>query len=90
MPRVFRWGYERGLVKSNPCQGVSKFSSKDRDVCTPDEHYYEIYEAANTELKVAMEISYLCAARLGDVLDVKWTDVREEGIFIEQNKTGKK
>ncbi|AUU90226.1 integrase [Enterobacteriaceae bacterium ENNIH3] len=90
MSRVYRWGYERGFVKGNPCQGVSKFPKKDRDVYTPDEHYYEIYEAANIELKVAMEISYLCAARQGDVLDAKWTDVRAEGIFIEQNKTGKK
>lgn len=40
MSRVFRWGYERGYVKSNPCQGVSKFSKKARDVYTPDEHYY--------------------------------------------------
>lgn len=90
MSRVFRWGYERGYVKSNPCQGVSKFSKKARDVYTPDEHYYQIYQEANTELKIGMEISYLCAARQGDVLDLKWSEIMEDGIFIEQNKTGKK
>lgn len=90
MSRVYRWGYERGYAKGNPCQGVSKFPKKDRDVYIPDEHYYSIYEAAAAKLKVAMEISYLCAVREGDIFDLKWMDVREEGIFIEQNKTGKK
>lgn len=37
-----------------------------------------------------MEISYLCAAREGDVFDLKIPDLRNDGIFIEQNKTGKK
>lgn len=37
-----------------------------------------------------MEISYLCAARLGDVLELKWQDIMDKGIYIEQNKTGTK
>lgn len=37
-----------------------------------------------------MEISYLCAAREGDVFDLQIPDLRADGIFIEQNKTGKK
>lgn len=90
MSRVYRWGYERGYVKGNPCQGVSKFAKKDRDVYIPDEHYYPIYEAANIKIKIAMEISYLCAVREGDIFDLQWTDIRKDGIFIAQNKTGKK
>ncbi len=31
-----------------------------------------------------------CAARLGDVLELKWQDIMEKGIYIEQNKTGTK
>jgi hypothetical protein len=26
LSRVFRWGYERGYVQHNPCQGVKKFN----------------------------------------------------------------
>ena len=37
-----------------------------------------------------MEISYLCAAREGDVFDLMVQDLMTDGIFIEQNKTGKK
>lgn len=35
-----------------------------------------------------MEIAYLCAARLSDVLGMKWQQVTEQGIFIQQGKTG--
>ncbi|EBV1888602.1 integrase [Salmonella enterica subsp. enterica serovar Coquilhatville] len=90
MSRVYGWGFERGYVKGNPCRGIRKFTLADRDVYIPDEDYYAIYEAAVPAVKVAMEISYLCAARQGDVLDLRWTEILSGGIYIEQNKTGKK
>ncbi|HBT2454354.1 tyrosine-type recombinase/integrase [Klebsiella aerogenes] len=90
MSRVFGWGFERGYVKGNPCKGIRKFTLIDRDVYIPDEDYLAIYQHARTEIQVAMEISYLCAAREGDVFDLKVSDLMELGIFIEQNKTGKK
>ncbi|MCE6965988.1 tyrosine-type recombinase/integrase [Enterobacter sp. MW07] len=90
MSRVFGWGYERGYVKGNPCRGIRKFTLVDRDVYIPDEDYLAIYECARVEVQVAMEISYLCAAREGDVFDLLIHDLRADGIFIEQNKTGKK
>ncbi len=90
MSRVFGWGFERGYVRNNPCKGIRKFTLVDRDVYIPDEDYLAIYEHARLEVQVAMEISYLCAAREGDVFDLKIPDLRADGIFIEQNKTGKK
>ncbi len=90
MSRVFGWGFERGYVKGNPCRGIRKFTLADRDVYIPDEDYLAVYECARIEVKVAMEISYLCAAREGDVFDLIVSELMEDGIFIEQNKTGKK
>lgn len=90
MSRVFGWGFERGFVRSNPCKGIRKFTLVDRDVYIPDDDYLAIYEHARIEIQVAMEISYLCAAREGDIFDLKVEDLMERGIFIEQNKTGKK
>lgn len=90
MSRVFGWGFERGYVRNNPCKGIRKFTLVDRDVYIPDEDYLAIYEHARVEVQVAMEISYLCAAREGDVFDLMVQDLMTDGIFIEQNKTGKK
>lgn len=90
LSRIYGWGYERGYVKGNPCKGVRKFTSKPRTVYITDEQYAAIYAEAIPALRVAMEISYLCAARLGDVLELRWSEVMEKGIYIEQNKTGTK
>ncbi|HCL5132350.1 TPA: tyrosine-type recombinase/integrase [Salmonella enterica] len=90
MSRVFRWGYERGYVKGNPCQGVSKFSVKNRDYYFTDEEYMAIYQEASPVLQCAMEIAYLCAARIGDIRRLTWEQAMKKGLFIQQGKTGKK
>lgn len=90
LSRVYGWGFERGYVKGNPCKGVRKFTSTARAVYITDEQYAAIYAEAIPALRVAMEVSYLCAARLGDVLGLRWSKVMDQGIYIEQNKTGTK
>ncbi|BAE74496.1 Tyrosine recombinase XerC [Sodalis glossinidius str. 'morsitans'] len=88
MSHVYKWGYERGYVKGNPCAGVMKFKAVKRDRYITDEEYTAIYNAADDVVKAAMEIAYLCAARLSDVLGMKWQQITEQGIFIQQVKTG--
>nr|WP_308823512.1 tyrosine-type recombinase/integrase [Sodalis praecaptivus] len=88
MSRVYRWGYERGYAKNNPCAGVMKFKAVKRDRYITDDEYLVIYQSADDVVKAAMEIAYLCAARLSDVLGMKWQQVTEQGIFIQQGKTG--
>ncbi len=90
MSRVYGWGFERGYVKGNPCKGVRKFTLKPREVYVTDEEYLAIYEEASPALKVGMEIAYLCATRLGDILSLTWDQARKDGLFIQQGKTGKK
>ncbi|WP_308822746.1 tyrosine-type recombinase/integrase, partial [Sodalis praecaptivus] len=90
LSRVFRWGYERGLVTANPCQGVRQFSEKPRERYITEKEYSALYESADTLIKVAMEVSYLCCARQGDVLALRREQIMDEGIFIRQGKTGVK
>ncbi len=90
MSRVYGWGFERGYVKGNPCKGVRKFTLKPREVYITDEEYQAIYLEAAPALRVGMEIAYLCAARVSDVLSLRWSQVSDEGIFIQQGKTGTK
>lgn len=90
MSRVFRWGYERGYVKLNPCLGVKQFKEQSRERYITDAEYRATYDEAPDIVKIAMEISYLCVARQIDVLALKEDQIREEGIFIRQGKTGVK
>ncbi|ATZ95334.1 integrase [Dickeya fangzhongdai] len=88
MSRVYRWGYERGYVKTNPCAGISKFTVKARDIYITDAEYVAIYKEGAPALQCAMEIAYLCAARIGDVQDLEWSQETELGLFVQQGKTG--
>lgn len=87
MSRVFRWAYERGKVKMNPCQGVKQFREQARTRYVTDREYSALYEVAPVAVRVGMEIAYLCCARQGDVLDLKKGQLLDEGILIQQSKT---
>ena len=90
MSRVYRWGYQRGFLYRgcNPCVGVDKFSKPQRDRYITDEEYMAIFTHATPAVKAAMEIAYLCAARVSDVLKMNWNQILDKGIFIQQGKTG--
>lgn len=90
MSRVYRWAYQRGYVPGNPCTGVDKFPKGQRDRYITDEEYAAIYEAAQPSVKAAMEIAYLCAARVSDVLKMKQNQIMDNGIYIQQGKNGVK
>jgi len=70
MSAVFSWAYENGRVKINPCVGVRKFKEEPRDRYIEDWEYDAMLEEARKNVPLmaaAMEISYCCAARQGDV-----------------------
>lgn len=90
MSRVFRWGYERGKVKLNPCTGVKKFKEVSRDRYITDEEYSAVYFAASDIVRIAMEIAYLCLARQADVLAFRRDQIKDAGLYIRQGKTGVK
>lgn len=88
LSRVFRWGYERGHVERNPCQGVKQFKEVSRERYVTDEEYNAVYEVGANVVRASMEIAYLCVARLSDVLSLSEEQISDMGIFIRQGKTG--
>ncbi|WOX99932.1 tyrosine-type recombinase/integrase [Dickeya fangzhongdai] len=88
MSRVFRWGYERGKVKINPCKGVKQFKETARTRYITDKEYSALYQCAPDIVKAAMELAYLCCARQADILELKKGNLLDQGILIKQGKTG--
>lgn len=85
---VCRWGIERGRLSENPCLGIRRFSERGRDRYVTDAEFAAVYSVAPLSVRVAMEIAYLCAARQGDILSLTRFNVRGEGLYIQQGKTG--
>lgn len=90
MSVVFNWGIPRGKCNSNPCAFVPNNKEQARTRYITDEEYQAVYSEACNVVKIAMEISYLCMARQSDVLNMTAKQIKTEGVYIKQGKTGKK
>lgn len=81
------WGY---TAKENPCRGVRKNREKPRDFYADDAVWSAVYDQACDELKDAMDLNYLTGQRPADVLKMRFADVRDGALEVQQNKTKKK
>lgn len=90
MQVVFAWSLERDYVQYNPIRDVKAFSEKPRDRYVTDDEYMAVYRIMPLRIQVAMDLSYLCAMRLKDVCELTYDKCGEDGIFVQQSKTGKK
>ncbi len=90
LQKICSWAVLNYKMKENLCAQVPKLDEKPRERYITDDEYSKIYNAAVPSCRAAMEISYLCMARISDVIDLKLTDLLEDGLFIQQGKTGKK
>lgn len=87
---VYGWALDRGLVQTDPTVSVKRFPAQPRDrLITPTE-YAAIYAQCQPWLQIIMDLCYLTGQRIGDVLKIEYSHLKDEGIFIEQQKTGKK
>ncbi|HHW4681973.1 MAG TPA: tyrosine-type recombinase/integrase [Xylella sp.] len=81
------WGY---TVKENPVRGVRKNKEKPRDFYADDTVWIAVYAKASDELRDAMDLSYLTGQRPADILKMRFTDIKDGALEVQQNKTRKK
>ncbi|WP_274019707.1 tyrosine-type recombinase/integrase, partial [Escherichia coli] len=63
-----------------------------RSRLTADE-YLKIYQAAESSpcwLRLAMELAVVTGQRVGDLCEMKWSDIVDGYLYVEQSKTGVK
>lgn len=87
---VFSYLIEWGAVSINPCQGVRSITLKPRTRYIEDEEYKAVYKSANPIIKAAMEIAVITGMRQGDILALQYKQLKDDGIHLIANKTGKK
>jgi len=87
---TYQWALDRGLVETNPCISVKRLAQIPRDRLITAREYGAIYAKAAPWLQCVMDLCYLTGQRIGDVLSIKRTNLGDEGIFFEQQKTGKR
>jgi integrase len=90
LSHVFTMGMRWGVVDFNPCKGVHRNKEGKRDRYITDDEFKEVWSKANLTIRCLMDIAYLTAQRIGDLLSIGMRDITKDGILIDQNKTGKK
>lgn len=90
MSAVWNWGRDTGRTNlSNPCVGVKRHKEEGRDRYVTDEELQAVWEAADEPLRDALDLYHLTGQRVGDVLRMSLTDVRDGCLWLRQRKTGK-
>jgi integrase len=87
---VFSYAVEWQLVESNPCIGVRRHAEAKRKRLISDDEWRAIYAHAGPRLQVIMQLQYLTAQRINDVLKIRRSQITSEGISFEQQKTGER
>lgn len=89
MRTAFKKGVRWGLCDYNPARDIERFEEAKRDRYITDEEYLRIRTAAPAWLRLIIDMCYLTAQRIGDVLHIKQADITPDGISFQQQK-GKK
>lgn len=83
---MMRWG----VVDSNPCRGVHRNPEDKRDRYITDEEFAAVWQQANPTVRCLMDLAYLTAQRIGDLITLRYQNVTATAIQIRQGKTGAK
>lgn len=87
---IFNYALENQLIDTNPAIGIKRHEEHKRDRYITDDEMDKIWLAASPVLRVIIDLCYLTAQRISDVLAIKMTDIKPEGIAFTQQKTGKR
>lgn len=89
LSNVMSLAVRKGFIDRNPVAEIKRHSLKSRGRYITDAEYRSIREHAHPILKAAMDISYVTAARISDILAIHLSNWTADGLTIKQIKTGK-
>lgn len=84
---VFSYAVEWQLVDSNPCIGIKRHAEKKRGRYIADAEYNAIYSHCNERMQIIMDLCYYTGQRIGDVLQIHRSDLTDDGILFNPEKT---
>lgn len=80
-----RWG----ILPSNPCLEVKSLKNKTTSLprYVTDEEFQSFYNFTTPIIRIFLAFAILTGLRLGDLLNLKFTDCKEEGLTLTISKT---
>jgi len=81
-----------GWRDTNPARGVPELKTEKREREPWPQDLLDAYRAAcplGTRERLVMELCVCTGQRIGDVLEMRWSDIRDGAFFVRQSKTKK-
>jgi len=78
------------LCEHNPLAGLKKPKNPPRDRLIADQEFLQVLALAPDTIGLAMLLALYTGQRQGDLLRLKWSDVHDGAIHLQQSKTGKR
>ena len=86
---IMEYAIDIGWRDDNPARGVSLLKSNTEPrVAWPDDKIDAFREVAGDRARLVFELCLQTGQRIGDVLEMRWSDIEDNGINVRQNKTG--
>lgn len=77
-------------LPSNVLRDVKRPKSKPRDRLVTSDEFAAVRAIAPYRVQLAMDLAVMMGQRQGDLLSLKWADIRDMAVHIYQSKTGKR
>ncbi len=87
---IFDKGCRTGACDFNPCAGVKGFKVGERDRYLTDAEFTAIRKHATPEVRAMMDIAYITAMRIGDILAIEHSHITPDALQMRQKKSGKR
>lgn len=85
---LYRWGRERGHVTADPCRDISELKMGEHQPW-PDELVAAALADDDDRIRLVVHMLYFTAQRIGDVMRMQFSDIRDGMLFVCQQKTRK-
>ena len=86
---AWAWALERFKIPDNPCKQVKPNKEQPRTKYITDAEFRRAKDLSPSWLSVAMDLSYICRARRGEVLALTFNEVSDGGLLIRRSKGSK-
>jgi integrase len=88
--KIFEKGANLDACDFNPAHGVPRLEERKRKRLLELGEFFAIRSQANAHTALIMDMCYLTAQRIGDVLAIEHSQIKPDGIYFVQQKTGKR
>ena len=87
---AYEFAMRNGWANGNPCRGVRRNRETPRRRYVSDAEFLEAFEASPEPLQDVLAVALLTGLRQGDIRAIRREDLREDGIYVTEAKTGKR